>query len=213
MEWLRGVDYYCERLGPGFGAEPFNALTGLAFLVVGLVAFRRGPQGDDRRAGAGLALVGVASALHHGFAVDLTSWADILANQLYLALLGVLLLRRLAGAGAVAAGAGAGAAVVVVYAMGQSPALRGVLGLGADMFFLLMLILLAVALSLRSRHPVTSGGIALAAVVLALGLPFRFFDEALCGLWPLGTHGIWHLMNASATALLLAALAKHRQAR
>lgn len=27
------MDHYCERMGPGFWAEPFNALTNLAFLI------------------------------------------------------------------------------------------------------------------------------------------------------------------------------------
>lgn len=212
MEWLQAVDNYCERLGPGIGAEPFNTLTGLAFLVVGLVAYVRGPLGDDRRAGAGLALVGVASAAQHTFALYVTLWADIAANLIYLVLLGVLMLRRLAGAGAVAAFAWALAVVGLGYSIAQNDVLRGVLGRGADMFFLLLVILIVTALALRARYSATSGRIVFAAAILALGLPFRFLDQDVCTLFPPGTHGIWHLMNATATALLLSALARHRPA-
>jgi hypothetical protein len=209
MQWMHSIDGYCERLVPGFGAEPFNTLTGLAFLGVGLLAFARGPAGDDRRAAAALALVGIASASQHGFAVVLTVWADIAANLLYLVLLGVLMLRRLAGAGVFASCVAAVCGVALVYQVGQSGALRQIFGMAADMFFILMLGLFSAALALRARHPATASRIALSAAVLAAGLPFRFLDHALCGVWPFGTHGIWHLINAMSAALLLSALARH----
>lgn len=212
MNWLGPVDGYCERVASGFGGEPFNALTGLAFLLGGLVAFSRAPGTDDRNAALALALVGLASASQHGFAVEVTVWADVAANLLYLGLLGVLLLRRLAGAGAFAAGLAAVVAVAAAYQAVQSVGVRQTLGLAADLFVMLTLILIAAALMLRSAHPVTAHRIALAALVLAAGLPFRFLDPALCDIWPLGTHGIWHLMNATATALLLSALARHKPA-
>lgn len=209
MDWMTSIDGYCERVAPGFGGEPFNALTGLAFLVVGLVAVWRGPAGDDRRAGAALALVGVASAVQHLVAVRLTLWADVAANLSYLVLLGVLLLRRLAGVGALVAGLGAVAAVALAYQGVQSGVVRVVLGPAADLFLILALVLVGVALGLRLAHPATSARIAGAVVVLVAGLPFRFMDQALCAVWPLGTHGLWHLANAASAALLLAALARH----
>ena len=212
MNWLGPVDSYCERVASGFGAEPFNALTGLAFLVVGLVAFARAPGTDDRNAALALALVGLASAAQHGFSVEVTVWADVAANLLYLVALGVLLLRRLAGVGAIAAGLAAVVTVAAAYQALQSVDLRQTLGFAADLFVMLTVVLFAAALLLRSAHPATAGRIALAAAVLAAGLPFRFLDHALCSVWPLGTHGIWHLMNATATALLLSALARHKQA-
>ena len=60
MGWFDAVDYYCERLGPGFAGEPFNMLTGLAFLAVGLFAFRRAPAVEDRLAAAALGLAAVS---------------------------------------------------------------------------------------------------------------------------------------------------------
>ncbi|MBA3911862.1 MAG: hypothetical protein C0524_18785 [Rhodobacter sp.] len=209
MDWMQTVDGYCERVASGFWGEPFNTLTGLAFLGVGLAAFARGPFGDDRRAAAALVLVGVASAAQHGFSVVLVVWTDIAANLLYLVLLGVLLLRRLAGAGAVASVFAALSAVAVVNQMLQSVGIRTAFGIWADMFVVLMLVLFGAALAMRARHPATACRIALAAAVLAGGLPFRFLDGGLCDIWPLGTHGIWHLVNATSAALLLSALARH----
>ncbi len=36
--WLTPIDNYCERLGPGFRAEPLNAATNGAFLAAALYA-------------------------------------------------------------------------------------------------------------------------------------------------------------------------------
>jgi hypothetical protein len=211
VNWLAPVDGYCERVVSGFGGEPFNALTGLAFLVVGVIAFRRAPAMEDRNAAGALVLVGLASAAQHGFAVELTVWADVAANLLYLVALGVLLLRRLAGAGALAASVAALIAVAAAYQAVQDAGLRQTLGLAADLFAMLTVVLFGAALSLRHAQLETARRIALAAAVLAAGLPFRFLDHDLCAVWPLGTHGIWHLMNAASITLLLSALARHKR--
>ena len=209
MTWVDPVLGYCERLAPGPGMEPMNTLTGLAFLLVGWRAVLAAPAREDRQAGFALALVGIASALHHGLAIRATLWADVLANQVYLMLLGRLMLRRLAGLRQATAALGGVAAVALVHAgaIGFAPLVA--LGRLGDPFMLEFLLLMALAIGLRRRHRATATTLALAAAVLALGLPFRFLDAGLCPHWPLGTHWVWHLANAGATALLLAALARH----
>ena len=41
MDWLRVVDGYCERTGPGYWSEPLNALSNAAFLVAAWASWRR----------------------------------------------------------------------------------------------------------------------------------------------------------------------------
>jgi hypothetical protein len=209
MDWFAAFDAYCERLTHGFGAEPFNMVTGLAFLVVGVFAYRRAPRGEDCRAAVALGLVGVASAVQHGFSVVLTQQADIVANLAYLWLLGALMLRRLVGLRSNAALAGALAVVSLAFAAGKIPELRQGLGFGSDMFVMLLVVVLAAALGQLACYPATARRVVLAGAVLAAGLPFRFLDAGLCAVWPIGTHGIWHLCNAAASLLLLRALARH----
>lgn len=208
MDWFGPVDVYCERHAQGFGGEPLNMLTGLAFLGVGLMALRRAPSGADRSLALALALVGVASAVQHGFALVVTVWADLAANISYLVLLGSLMLRRLGGISAPAAGLAAGATVLALNTAPVGPALRAVSPVLADVFFLLLLILAGLALALRRAEPETSRGLAVSALLLAIGLPFRLLDGALCPVWPIGTHWVWHLLNAASAAMLLAALAR-----
>src|SRR5262249_61672034 len=45
--------------------------------------------------------------------------------------------------------------------------------------------------------------IALAAGVFCVSLTFRTIDRAICGAFPLGTHFIWHLLNAIVLFALL----------
>lgn len=209
MNWTDPILGYCERLATGTGPELFNLATGLVFAFVGWRAFRAAPRAEDQQAALALVLLGIASALHHGLAIQLTLLGDMLANQLYLVLLGRLMLCRLAGAGHAAALLGGAVAVALVVALLTGPAQLLVPGYLADAFVVKLLLLVGLALGLRRRHAATARAIALAATMLALGLPFRFLDAALCPVWPIGTHGLWHLANAGATALLLAALARH----
>jgi len=75
MELTRQMDGYCERLDPGFWAEPVNALTNAAFLVAALVMWRRSAGIAEARWLAGvLFAIGVGSFLFHTFA---TVWAVI----------------------------------------------------------------------------------------------------------------------------------------
>lgn len=47
--------------------------------------------------------------------------------------------------------------------------------------------------------------VALAAAVFVISLAFRTVDRAVCGTFPLGTHFIWHLLNAVVLFVLLRA--------
>ncbi len=204
------IDLYCERIGPGFGGEPFNAVTGLAFLAVGLWALVRAPRTVDRVTALALMLVGIASAAQHAWAVMPGYWADLLANQFYLVALGVLIARRLGGA-ALGTAIGVGAALVLWFAVTTlMPGLVMPLGRAADTY-LILTVILAVSAVLMRHDPPTARGLGLAAGLMVLGLPFRILDGALCGSFPHGTHWVWHLFNAAATAVLLATLARRAQ--
>ena len=42
IDWTAPLDHYCERLGPGFWAEPFNAFSNAGFLAAaGLILYRQ----------------------------------------------------------------------------------------------------------------------------------------------------------------------------
>ena len=53
------------------------------------------------------------------------------------------------------------------------------------------------ALALRRRAPEAARGLAIGAGMLAVSLFFRTIDAAVCPAFPVGTHFLWHLLNAA----------------
>jgi hypothetical protein len=56
-------------------------------------------------------------------------------------------------------------------------------------------LILAYAWLLRRRAPEVARGLAVGAGVLVVSLAFRTLDGPLCGLVPVGTHFLWHVLN------------------
>ncbi len=53
----------------------------------------------------------------------------------------------------------------------------------------------------------------LAACLFGLSLTFRSLDDALCPSWPVGTHFLWHMLNALVLGLLMRAAIIHSSRR
>ena len=195
----RAIDLYCERLGPGLWAEPLNAVTNLAFILAGvllLVALRRA-EPAVRRDPAIVALVvllfviGIGSGLFHTFAVVWAALADVIPIALFILLYMYLALRRLVVLPLW--GCGLGLAIVLALTVGMpltfgfsvstyGVALAAMLGVGGFLHF-------------GRRHP-AGPRILVAAGIFALSLAFRTADLPLCAALPIGTHFLWHMLNA-----------------
>ncbi|MBD9650062.1 ceramidase domain-containing protein [Ensifer sp. ENS09] len=103
---MNAVGPYCERVGPGFWAEPFNALTNAAFLIAAaaIVIHNRRSVLDDKPLFV-LALmtasVGVGSFLFHTLAnrwsliADIVPIAVVIYSFFFLALMRFLRLSAL----------------------------------------------------------------------------------------------------------------------
>ena len=199
MAWTDPVDIYCERIGPGFWAEPFNALSNLGFVFAGLWLLRRslrhGEPGAVRALCVLMVLIGLGSGAFHTFA---TQWAEVLdvafiglfiywfvacyaryrwAAPWWMALLCMALFHAL---GLVVTGPFERADFN--GSVGYFPALAGLLIFG----------LLSAWKDRLSR----ARWFFAAALVFGLSLTLRTLDQSLCSRWPQGTHWAWHLLNA-----------------
>ena len=193
------IDLYCERIGPGLWAEPWNAATNLAFIAAGvlLAVVLRRAEPAVRRDPAILCLValvfiiGVGSGLFHTFAQFWSMLADVIPITLFILLYMYLALRRLLALPLW--GCLLGVAVVLVLTVVMpvgfgfsvstyGVALAAMLGVGGVLHF-------------GRRHP-AGPRILVAAGVFAVSLALRTADLPLCGVLPLGTHFLWHLLNA-----------------
>ena len=212
MDWFRVVDNYCERVDAGYWSEPVNALTNGAFLVAATLAWRSAGRSGDRGArllAALLFAIGIGSYLFHTHAQIWSMMADVLPIQafilvyLYLATVRFFALPWWGGILAVAA--------FIPYSILVARGLGALVGdLNGSIGYLPVPILIAgYAVLLRRRAPATARGMALGAAMLAVSLVFRSIDEAVCPGFPLGTHFLWHILNAVMLGWMIAVLVRH----
>ena len=204
---------YCERIDGSFWAEPLNAVTNVAFLVAALAGFwlwrRQGGRDAVTLVLIGLVFaIGIGSFLFHTIPNRWTLLADVVPIQLFaFGYFAFALSRFLVLSGAMTA---AGTLAFLALALGLSAVGRAILPVGTVgsagyAAFLLGLIGMALAM-LRApalREPCRL--LTLAAGLFAVSLTMRSIDGVLCGSLSLGTHWLWHLLNASVLYLLLRA--------
>lgn len=214
IDWNAYIDAYCERTAPGFWAEPLNSVTNLAFVLAAalllraLLALPPSPDMPSRRPALAmliglLAAIGVGSFLFHTVATRWAAAADVLPIYAFMHVYAACFLRLGAGLPWRLAWLGAPGFFVLAQGVGQvlPPA---TLGMGGYAPALLALLLFAawraVAGDVRWR------GLAAGAVVFSVSLALRQADLPLCARWPLGTHFLWHLLNALTLYLVTRAL-------
>lgn len=195
MDWFQQIDGYCERIDPGYWAEPINAVTNLAFVLAAL--FMAGRTRGDRVAQilcAILFVIGIGSYLFHTHATVLAALADtapiaafilfylfavnryIVAWPLWAALLGTL--------------------AFLPYAALLLPLLDRVPFLAiSNLYWSVPLLLVIYTFALRKRLPGIARGFATGAAILSVSIVLRSLDEILCPAWPIGTHFAWHCLN------------------
>ncbi|PJE28958.1 Ceramidase [Pseudooceanicola antarcticus] len=219
MDWTRPIDAYCERLGPGLWAEPVNALTNLAFLLAALWSWSRL---RDRSRGTGIGLgtgqllaavlfvIGLGSGLFHTLANSWSSLADTLPILAFI-LIYIFAATRdflerpvwLAALIAVA---------FLPFAALTAPLFAKLPLYGVSAPYLPVPLLIAIyAGLLRHWKPQTSRGLFIGAGLLMLSLTFRSADELVCRQTAgIGTHFIWHLLNAVMLAWMIETWARHQ---
>lgn len=215
MDWDRVIDGYCERMGPGFWAEPVNAVTNAAFLIAAAVtlilALRAGRMdGPVAWLVALMATIGVGSFLFHTFATVWAAMADTGPIGLFILSYFAIAMNRFGGFSW-----GWSVALMLLFLLGMgllSWAFRVTIGPyvgGSQSYFPAFLALLGVGLWLRARSHPAGAWLAAAAGVFAVSLTLRTIDQPLCEAWPVGTHFAWHLLNAVVLGMLTVAVITH----
>ena len=215
MDWNRPIDAYCERLGPGFWAEPLNAATNAAFFVAALVALIIAWREDRLDAPVvvliGLsAIIGTGSFLFHTYATAWARLADTTPITIFILGYFAVAMNRFAGFGwgrAALLTLAFFAAMTAVSAMLDLAA--GRLLRGSQGYLPALLALIGVGLWLRGRRHPAGAWLLAAAAVFAVSLTFRTLDGPLCAAWPIGTHFLWHVLNGVVLGTLLMALVRY----
>lgn len=234
MDWDEKIYRYCERAGdPAFWAEPVNALSNVAFLIAAVlcaIAFVRAPRVSRGGAEALLilvvAVVGTGSFLFHTYATRWAAVADTAPIALFMLVYFAYALIRFVGLpwwlALPATGgfywsleAARGINCTVPWLTKAAVAHPGCLNSSVGYLpALAALVLIGLWIAVR-RHPVWPTFL-LASVVLAVSIAFRTLDYELCELFSVrgrqvGTHFLWHLLNATVLFLLVRGAIRHGQ--
>ena len=223
---------YCERgISPAFWAEPLNAISNAAFFIAAFAAlmewqrWRHDFSGTPRRSATELALIGLVavigtgSFLFHTFATRWAMLADVIPISVFMVVYLGYALRRYVGLGWLTTAAALAVFLVTIgyaetlHCEGR-PCLNGSIG-----YVPAFAALASIGLWLTSRRHAAAPYILGGAALFAVSLTFRTLDRSICpqsALFAghqLGTHFVWHMLNATLLYLLLRAAIRHGRSR
>lgn len=199
---------YCERTDFAYWSEPINAMTNAAFLIAAALVWRQTAHLPLARAMAVvLAVIGVGSFLWHTHATQWAGLADVLP------ILGFILLYLFAATrDYFRVGWPVALCVTLLffpYAAGFAWIMGWVApGLGANALYLSVAVLIA-AYGLWLHDSKTGKGLLIGAGLLVVSLGFRMADDAVCAVFPIGTHFMWHLLNAAMLGWMIYVYCRH----
>ena len=204
----RAIDHYCERTGPALDAELVNAFTNAAFLVGAGFAWRLQARLPHSAATTlirvlilAMAAVGLGSFLFHTVGTRWAEWGDVIPILVFMLLYLWFVLTHLLR-WPVVPKVGALAIFCAATFLLEARVPGDVLWGGA-LYVPTILAFIAIGATLKRRgHPAANAMLGAVAVFFA-AFTARSSDIPLCESFPLGTHFLWHLLNASLLYLLV----------
>lgn len=216
------IDLYCERTAAGFWNEPLNALSNAGFLLAAAIAWQ-----SRRQRGAGdiwellviilAGLIGVGSFLFHTFANSWSELADVIPIWSFVAAYVLLTIYRTSHQNLAKTLRIALIAVVMIVGMSlftgndtvtSNPEASRPLNGSLQYAPALSALLIFTIITWRRKHPVRQY-LAAATLIFTLALLFRTLDLLTCDITHgVGTHFLWHLLNALMIGTLLQAMIK-----
>lgn len=209
MYLSQSIDIYCERLDVGIWAEPINAVTNFAFILAAIIMWIRCKNLVEGRVLAFLLfLIGCGSFLFHTFAqtwaaiLDVTPILIFILTYIYAANRRFLVWsKRMSITGVI---------LFLPYQFLVVSILSSIqfLGSSAQYVPVAILIFFYSALLHKSKSNL-SRELFVGATILSLSIFARTIDEPLCLIVSVGTHFIWHILNAIMLAWMIEILRRH----
>ncbi len=211
---LTYLDGYCERAGdPGIWGEPLNAATNLFFLIAALAAaYAIGKMNRPGRAVidlwllvAALAAISIGSGLWHIFPRGDTVLMDVIPITIFINIYLVAALRRFLQLSWVK--------VIGLWLVYNAIGVAAQIELPPDtlngtiMYVPTYLTLLVLTYTIHRRDAAAGRALVPVVLVWTASLIFRTVDMQICHIFPLGTHFLWHTLNAWVLYRLLMVLA------
>lgn len=208
MSLFDPIDIYCERVGAGFFAEPFNLLSNGFFVLAGAMIIWRSSSAltpvGMKIYGSLVVLVGLCSLSFHGWANQLTMGLDVLSILLCVFFVIFIFSRKILSL-AIWQLALVYLVLVVGMVMGSRWLSFEFFNGSEDYFGVLITLLLLTMADHRlsgSAAARSSGSpkyMWAASALFATSLVVRMLDHpdgVLCHHLPVGVHYFWHAFNA-----------------
>jgi len=204
MDWFQPLDIYCERQSIGVWNEPVNALTNLAFIILGfLLAFKTKKDKFSFCLSNQIIIIGIASFSFHTFANPIAGLIDIfsilLFGMAYISFVNYKLMKL-------------GLLISIILALLLIPFsffiylvtvfFFGELN-GSSWYLSFIILFLIYFFLLKSKFHELSLTLLFCFIFFSFSLVLRSLDNHLCDLIQVGTHFIWHIMNAILLSLLV----------
>ena len=209
MDLSKPIDIYCERLDIGIWAEPINAVTNVAFILVAIFMWLRCKNLlEGRILSFLLCSIGCGSFLFHTFAQTWAAILDVTAILIFiLTYIFVANLRFLACSKMVSL---IGVILFFPYQLILTSILSNIQFFGSSVQYIPVAILIFIYSGLlRKSEPNLSRGLFIGASILCLSIIFRTIDKPFCSTLSVGTHFVWHILNAIMLSWMIEILRRH----
>ena len=209
MDLFKPIDIYCERFDIGIWAEPINAVTNVAFILASIVMWLRCKNLVEGRILCFLLfLIGCGSFLFHTFAQTWAAILDVTAILIFiLTYLFVANRRFFARSKMVSL---IGVILFFPYHLLLTSILSNIQFFGSSVQYIPVAILIFIYSGLlRKSEPNLSRGLFIGASILCLSIIFRTIDEPFCSILSVGTHFVWHILNAIMLSWMIEILRRH----
>ncbi len=201
------VDLYCERIDTGFWAEPVNACTNIGFIFAAWFIWRfavhKQTQSSSIAAMTGIIVtIGIGSFLFHTMATPLTRWLDIIPIFVFQLLYIGFYTRRIINLPVAVTGI---LLLVFVAAAVYGRQFPDVIN-GSLIYAPALLVIIILGWYHYQSRKMERGLLLAAASIFLLSIFFRSIDNMICPQFILGTHFLWHILNAVVIYLAMRAL-------
>ena len=209
MDLYKPIDIYCERLDIGILAEPINAVTNVAFILASIFMWLRCKNLLEGRILSFLLFsIGCGSFLFHTYAQTWAALLDVTAILIFiLTYIFVANRRFLVWSKMVSL---IGVILFFPYQLLLVSILSNIQFFGSSVQYIPVAILIFIYSGLlRKSEPNLSRGLFIGAAILCLSIISRTVDEPLCSILSVGTHFVWHILNAIMLSWMIEILRRH----
>ena len=209
MDLSKPIDIYCERLDIGIWAEPINAVTNVAFILAAIIMWLRCKNLVEGKILSFLLFsIGCGSFLFHTYAQTWAALLDVTPILIFiLTYIFVANLKFLAWSKMVSL---IGVILFFPYQLLLAGILSNIQFFSSSVQYIPVAILIFIYSGLlRKSEPNLSRGLFIGASILCLSIIFRTIDEPFCSTLSVGTHFVWHILNAIMLSWMIEILRRH----